>query len=362
MVGRQTYFLAGTFACAMVLASPAHALRVSVIVNGSSPGSILISQGATNNNEPGITSIEYGVLAQPGVEGSNPPLFYLYQLEGSADSKYGTLRSLAAISNTGGAFTGADGDVTSTVRENFQIRPGEVTGGILGTANVGTSGDGFVTIRARAALDGFSSAGSPTGVPSGASPGVAYGSLFLGMGQFNGTYDSTLWGKFTKEDSSASGERTSTGFNNGRAIFDRGPLNNQPPVQIGSYQVNAAGGSVEMNIDEAWVEANKTFNGNNTFFTVLQYLKAEARVGDFAGAQAVADYSNTGYFDLEIEAGYSLKTNSTNFVDTAQLDAFIAGSQSTGQVSAPGTLGLIFASGLLYFSARRCSAGATVRQ
>ncbi len=336
---------------AVLLAPSAYALQVSVSANGTGPDFILLFQGANNGGDSTVTSASYTVLKQPGVPDSSPPLFYLYQLEGRADSKQGTLKSMVAISNTGGAYSGAGGDVTSKVVENFQIRPGS-TGNIAGIAGVGTSGDGFVTVRARAALEGVLFAGSPNGIPVGAEPGSARGSMFLGMGQYNQYNYIDGWGQLSLSQSNTAPSTVVSVTNNGRAIIDTGPIGNSPPTNIGSFSVAADGTYVEMLIKEDWVEATKTFNGANTYFTVFQSLLAEAAVGNFPGAQAVADYSSTGYFDLDVESGYSLKTLSTTFVDNAQIDSFLSGGQGSGQVSAPGTLGLLLASGLMAWSMR----------
>jgi hypothetical protein len=341
---------------AVLLAQSAYALQVSVSANGTvrgvGPDSILLNQGANNGNEPTVTSASYSLLSQPGVADSNPPLFYLYQLEGAADSKQGTLKSMVAISNTGGQYSQANGDVTSKVVEHFQIKPGSI-GNIAGTTGVGTSGDDFVTVRARAALDGSLFAGSPTGIPVGAEPGSARGSMFLGMGQYNGSNSATGWGQLTLSQSNIAPSTAVSIRNDGLAIIDTGPIGMSPPTNIGSFSVAADGSYVEMLIKQDWIEATQTFNGGNTYFTVFQSLLAAAEVGNFPGAQAVADYSNTGYFDLEVEAGYSLKTLSATFAENAQIDSFLSGGQGSGQVSAPGTLGLLLASGLMAWSVRR---------
>jgi len=124
-------------ATALLVANPAQALRVSVSAGGTGPGFIYIGLGDNNGGDPAVTSAQYSLIKQDGVAESNPPLFYLYQLDGKADSRSGTLKSMVTISNTGGSYSGASGEVTSRVIENFQIRPGSVVGGVLGTSSVG---------------------------------------------------------------------------------------------------------------------------------------------------------------------------------------------------------------------------------
>lgn len=334
-------------------ATPAHALRVSVSAGGTGPGFIYIGLGDNNGGDAAVTSAQYSLVKQDGVPDSSPPLFYLYQLDGKADSRSGTLKSMVTISNTGGSYSGSTGEVTSRVIENFQIRPGSVVGGVIGTSGVGSPGDGYVSVLARSALNGSLFAGSPTGIPEGAEPGSARASSSLGMGQYNSSNNPTAWGQIQLQDNSGLARQFSA-TNDGRKLYDTGPLGLSPLTEIGYLSVNAQAGTVEMLIKEDWVLANATANGNNTFFTFSHALLAAATVGNFAGAQAMSDYSSTAYFDLDVEVGYSLKTNSSNFLDGALLDTYLNGNgQGSGAVSLPGTLALVLSAGLFALTSRR---------
>jgi len=260
-----------------ILSTPtAYALSVNTKVVGTLLGDSNFGDGARSTSE-------FEFKRETPVQGSLPPLSGNETGFARADGATGTLKASVALSSPDRVIAGTTLEMAASMEETFQIFTtaggGSRRPGVVG---LGSSSDDFITLRASAVLTGSGSVGSPTGVPAGTSVGSAGStravmSFGLSIGTLNGN-------RTVVEVTSLTGPTVDF-------------TNNEDSTILGTVVVD--GDTVTMNLDRT-----RYFNLSDRSILFHASLNAFARVGNFDGAQAFADYGNSAYFNLEVEDGF----------------------------------------------------------
>jgi len=313
-------------ACALCgfAALPAHAvMNVGVRLEG-------VLLGNSNFNDRTNVVVSYDHYQEYAVPGSLPPLWGTVRAFGESNGAAGTLKAHVAIQNSGpgnGGIPNTERTLQSYMTESIRLFSTNGTGSRnVGLAGLGDPNDNFVTVRAKGTLLGAGVVGSATGVPVGF-PAASVGSTRAVFSLALGLDGSPLTSYIITDTTDIEGSTITR-------------TDSELAINLGNSEIR--GDSIVFNI-------SKTYLANNpdTSIYFSSSLSATARVGNFGGAEAIANYQNSAYLDFDVEQGMFWLpdgTSATRKFLTAQVFP-------PAPVPEPGTLAL-WAAGLLGLALR----------